>query len=79
VLQPLLKKLKKEGYIRERDETLHQYFLRYMQDHPENYTIAHVDREYEKITYGGENSKAALRSLKKMVKVSMSSSFFSAV
>jgi transglutaminase-like putative cysteine protease len=78
VLQPLLKKLKKEGYTREGDETLHQYFLRYMQNHPENYAIAHVDREYEKISYGGESSKAALRLLKKMVKVSVSSSFFSA-
>ena len=73
ILQPLLKKLKQEGYIRENEETLHQYFLRYMQEHPENNALGDVDRYYEQITYGGDNSETSLKTLKKMVKISLSS------
>ncbi len=73
ILQPLLKKLKKEGYIRGNEETLHQYFLRYMQEHPENNALGDVDRYYEQITYGGDSSETALKTLKKMVKMSLSS------
>ena len=35
ILEPLLNKMKKDGYTREKGETLHQYFLRYMKDHPQ--------------------------------------------
>ena len=73
ILQPLLKKLKQEGYIRGNEETLHQYFLRYMQEHPENNALGDVDRYYEQITYGGDNSETSLKTLKKMVKISLSS------
>ncbi len=73
ILQPLLKKLKKEGYIRGNEETLHQYFLRYMQNNPNNHAIADVDRYYEKITYGGDNSEVSMKTLKKMVRTSVSS------
>ena len=73
ILQPLLKKLKKEGYIRGNEETLHQYFLRYMQDHSQNHAIGDVDKYYEKVTYGGDSSEASLKTLKKMVKMSLSS------
>ena len=73
ILQPLLKKLKKEGYKRGNEETLHQYLLRYMQEHPGNSALSDVDRYYEQITYGGDSSETSLKKLKKMVKMSLSS------
>jgi hypothetical protein len=73
ILEPLLKKLKKEGYIRKKGETMHQYFLRYMKDHPDNSTIKEVDRYYETISYGGDSSAATIKRLKSMVKKSISS------
>jgi len=68
ILQPLLKKLKQEGYIREKDETMHQFFLRYMNDHPDKSTIKEVDRYYETISYGGDTSDATIKQFKRMVK-----------
>jgi len=73
ILDPLLKKLKKEGYTREKGETLHQYFLRYMKDHPEKNAIKEVDKYYETISYGGDSSAATMKQLKSMVKKSLSS------
>jgi len=73
LLQPLLRALKKEGYLREKEETLHQYFLRYIRNNPNDHTIADVDRYYEQITYGGDSSETSLKTLKKMVKISISS------
>ncbi|MBT8343525.1 MAG: hypothetical protein KJO45_02295, partial [Sulfurovum sp.] len=64
---------KKEGYKRDKGETLHQYFLQYMKDHPENTAIKGVDRYYETISYGGDTSAATLKQLKNMVKKSLSS------
>ena len=73
ILDPLLKKLKKEGYTREKGETLHQYFLRYMKDHPDKNAIKEVDKYYESISYGGDSSAATMKQLKNMVKKSLSS------
>ena len=73
ILEPLLKKLKREGYIREKDETMHQYLLRYIKDHPDNSAIKAVDRYYETISYGGDSSAATVKQLKRMVKKSLSS------
>ena len=73
ILEPLLKKMKKEGYIREKDETLHQYFLRYMKDHPEQNSLKDVDKYYEIISYGGDNSSETMKQLKNIVKKSISS------
>ncbi|WP_238536353.1 transglutaminase family protein [Sulfurovum sp. AR] len=73
ILEPLLKKLKKEGYIRQKDETMHQYFLRYMKDHPEKSALKEVDNCYELISYGGDTSSATMKQLKRMVKKSLSS------
>lgn len=73
ILEPLLKKLKKEGYTREKDETMHQYFLRYMQDHPDKSAIKEVDRYYETISYGSDSSAASIKQLKSMVRKSLSS------
>jgi hypothetical protein len=72
ILQPLLKALKKEGYIREKDETLHQYFLRYLKDNPDNSAVKAVDCCYEKISYGNGTSKVTMKELKRMVKKSLS-------
>lgn len=72
ILQPLLKALKKEGYTREKDETLHQYFLRYLKDNPDNSAVKAVDGCYEKISYGNDTSKVTIKELKRMVKKSLS-------
>ena len=72
-MEPLLKKLKKEGYIREKDETMHQYFLRYLKDHPDKNTIKEVDTYYEIISYGNDNSAYTIKQLKSMVKKSLKS------
>ncbi len=72
IIEPLVKKLKKEGYIREKNETMHQYFLRYMKDHPDNSALKEVDRYYEAISYGGDTSAAAMKQLKRVVKKSVS-------
>ena len=71
LLQPLLKGLTKEGYIREKEETLHQYFLRYLNDHPEKTTILEVDRCYEQILYAGDDSKETKNALKLLVRKSL--------
>jgi transglutaminase-like putative cysteine protease len=73
ILEPLLKKLKKEGYSRGKGETLHQYFLRYIKDHPQESEIKDVDKFYEKISYGGDSSAATIKQFKSMVKKSLSS------
>lgn len=73
ILEPLLKALLKEGYLRGRNETLHQYFLRYLKDHPDNSVIKEVDRCYEQISYAGDHAGSTKRQLKKMVKLGLSS------
>ena len=71
-MEPLLKKLKKEGYTREKGETLHQYFSRYMKDHPEKTAIKEVDTYYESIAYGGDSSVEKMKQLKSKVKKCLS-------
>ena len=73
ILEPLLKALKQEGYPRQKGETLHQYFLRYIKENPHKSVIKEVDSIYEKISYGGDSSKASKKQLKKMVNISLSS------
>ncbi|UPT76557.1 DUF3488 and transglutaminase-like domain-containing protein [Sulfurovum sp. XGS-02] len=73
IIEPLVKRLRKEGYIRKKDETMHQYFLRYMKDHPENSALKEVDSYYEAVSYGGESSAATMKQLKRMVEKSLSS------
>ena len=73
ILDPLLKALKKAGYIRKEDETIHQFFLRYLEDHPDKNMIKEVDRYYELISYGGDASSHTKKEFKKMVKKSLSS------
>ncbi len=68
ILQPLLHTLNKEGYARKSDESLHQYFLRYLEGHPQRMGIKEIDECYEKISYGNDHSKASKEELKRMVK-----------
>jgi len=67
-LQPLLKSLKKQGYSRKSDESMHQFFLRYIKAHPENEAMKKVDVLYEKISYASTYDKEEKTALKKLVK-----------
>ena len=68
ILQPLLKRMKKEGYTRDKKETLHSYITRYMQDHPQKDTLIEIDKLYEQLSYGGDDTKVSKNRLKKLVK-----------
>ena len=72
ILNPLLMRMKKEGYDRKKEETIHQFFLRYLEDHPEKNSIKEVDKYYEMISYGGDNSPETKKVFNKMVKQSLS-------
>jgi len=71
ILEPLLKVLKDQGYTRKEDETMHQFFLRYMNDHSEINTLKEVDEYYELISYGGDVSIETKKKLKAVVKKSL--------
>jgi len=73
ILEPLLVKMKKEGYHRKKEETIHQFLLRYLNDNPEKKMIEDVDRFYELISYAGENSPQMKKKFKMVVKKSLSS------
>ena len=73
ILDPLMKALKNEGYHRKKDETIHQFFLRYMHDNPDKVTIKDVDKYYEMVSYGGDGSVETKKKLKHLVKKSLSS------
>jgi len=73
ILDPLLRSLKNDGYSRRDDETVHQFFLRYLHDHPDSSTIQQVDKYYELITYGGDTSHETKKVFKEMVKKYLSS------
>jgi transglutaminase-like putative cysteine protease len=73
ILEPLLKALKKDGYSRKKDETIHQFFLRYLNDHADKSAVREVDRYYEMISYGGDTSLETKKKFKNMVKKSLSS------
>ena len=73
ILEPLLKKMQKEGYLREKGETIHQFLLRYLDDHPNKNSVKEVDRYYEIISYGGDSSPQTKKRFKKLVKQSLSS------
>ena len=68
ILQPLLKRIKKEGYTRESRETLHQYLIRYGEDNPQKKSIKEINKLYEELSYGGDTTKASKIKLKRLVK-----------
>ena len=67
-LQPLLQSLAKQGYLRRKNESMHQYLLRHSIDHPENIHIQKVDTLYEQILYGNTLSKESHIALKWAIK-----------
>ena len=71
LLQPLLEALKKEGHIRKDEETLHQYLLQYILNHPQKTAIKEVDACYEQISYAGDYSKERKKELKLLVRRSI--------
>ncbi len=68
ILQPLLKRMKKEGYTRDKEETLHHYLTRYLKENPQMNIVKEIDKLYEQLSYGGDNTKASKQKLKKLVK-----------
>jgi len=68
ILQPLFKRMKKEGYQRDKEETLHRYLTRYMEDHPQMEIIKKIDKLYEELSYGGDTTKTSKNKLKKLIK-----------
>ena len=74
ILQPLMRSLKKRGYTRQKEETLHQFFLRYVDENAEKKeqisAIQAVDKLYEEISYGNDISQKSIKALKQIVKKS---------
>ncbi len=68
IMQPLLKSLKKEGYLRNEDESMHQFLLRVSKENPTNRALKEVDSMYEEILYGEDVSTKKQLELKKYVK-----------
>ena len=72
ILQPLLKALKKRGYIREKDTSIHQFLLEYIEKNSHQVkhveTLKKIDILYEKILYSGDDSNKTKLELKKSVK-----------
>jgi len=68
IMQPLLKRLNKEAHLREEEETLHQYLLRYSNNYPQKPFIQEIDRLYEHIIYANESSKNKQKELKTLIK-----------
>jgi len=72
LLQPLLNRLKQSGFIRQKEETLHQYLLRYINQglhtHEELTSLLEVDNSYQETTYGKEKSFTDIKRLRKLVK-----------
>jgi len=68
IIQPLLKSLTKQGYVRGSDESMHQFLLRYIIDYPENENIKSVDVLYEEILYSDKLLKGSKLALTQAVK-----------
>ncbi len=68
IMQPLLKRLKKEAYFREEEETLHQYLLRYSNAYPQKLFIREIDAFYEQIIYADKSSKKREKELRTLIK-----------
>ena len=68
IMQPLFQRLKKESHLREQEETLHQYLLRYKDKYPQKPFIQEIDALYEQIIYADESSKIRQKELKNLIK-----------
>ena len=67
-LRPLLKRLQKEGYVREEGETMHSFFYRYLDLNPQSVEMEMVDKLYEQIRYGGDRSRESEMMLQEAIK-----------
>lgn len=68
IIEPLLKRLKKEDHPRNDEETLHQYLLRYINKYTQKPFIKEIDTLYEQIIYADESSKTRQKELKTLIK-----------
>lgn len=68
IVQPLLKQLRKEGYTRNKEETLHRYLTRYLEENPQMDIVKEIDKLYEELSYGGDNTKTSKKKLKSLIK-----------
>ncbi|WP_300362773.1 DUF3488 and transglutaminase-like domain-containing protein [Hydrogenimonas sp.] len=66
LLEPLLKRLQKEGYTRREGETMHAFLLRCAADHPGRERLLEIDRLYHEILYGEAKEKE--KSLKRAIR-----------
>ncbi|MCF6243770.1 MAG: DUF3488 and transglutaminase-like domain-containing protein [Sulfurovum sp.] len=71
-VQAILKILQERGFIRKKNETLHQYFLRYCEENVDKEAgtrlITQLDDSYEKLVYADKPTNLALKDFKKLVK-----------
>ncbi|MEA3492052.1 MAG: DUF3488 and transglutaminase-like domain-containing protein [Campylobacterota bacterium] len=67
-ISPLLKVLQKEGYRRKDGETMHHFFQRYISDHPERKSLKEIDRLYELIRYGDDDSTETQKELQRVIR-----------
>ena len=51
IIQPLLKTLKKQGYEKKANESMHQFLLRVSTQHPNSNMLKKIDKLYEQINY----------------------------
>lgn len=65
-LRPLIKRVQKQGFVRQDGETLHAYFERYLKSHPERNDLGDVDRQYHLYRYSARH--ADLKALKRAIK-----------
>ena len=68
ILQPLFKRMRKEGYVRDQEETLHHYLTRYIKENPHMNIIKEIDKLYEQLSYAGDTTKTSKKKLKKLIK-----------
>jgi hypothetical protein len=68
-MRPLLERLKKEGYIRKDEETMHRFLLRYAEEHPEVEEIADIDKLYEQIKYAQRTEEHMFALIKKDIEL----------
>jgi len=68
MLQPLLSVLKKEGYLKHKEESMHQFLLRVSANYPENKALRNVDRLYEVLCYANTKDTNTYQAFKNNIK-----------
>jgi len=68
IIQPLLKSLKKKGYIRKENESVYQFFLRCQEYYPQDTSFGKVAKLYQAISYGNDISNETTMVLRLNVK-----------